>query len=120
MAPPQHEAQHVGLREIHTDVTSKADTEAVHDASQVSGRDLQLADAGVTADKERPCKPELLAAPETLEGLSVQQLAAAIASNRAMGLPEFMLQQLQDALDAKVVVNQMKGAVTASPPAAAR
>ena len=35
------------------------------------------------------------AVPETLEDLTVHQLAVAVAYNRAMGLPEFMLQQLQ-------------------------
>ena len=119
MAPPQHEAQRVGLRELHTDVTSKADTEADHDASQESGHDLQLADAGMKADRERPCEPELPAVQETLEDLTAQQLAAAVAYNRAMGLPEFMLRQLQDTLDAKVAVNQPKGAVAASPQAVA-
>ena len=41
--------------------------------------------------------------PEKLEDMTVTQLADAVASNKAMGMPDFILQPLLDALAAKVV-----------------
>ena len=53
--------------------------------------------------------------PEKLEDMTVSQLADAVASNKAMGMPDSNLQPLQDVLAAKGAGTRLTEAATDNP-----